>query len=323
MSLNHVAWHRDLLDGVVFSKKSEEKRVRILHVPIFGCCTLNNMHDGDFHYCRWWKKKKSELRTKRDKTGHLGKSSHPQTAKGRGRRTTVDGHSRATKEDTKRGFRSSIGVVKIEQPSCVKRESSESDRLALTEPLSRSIKAELTSDSESISSTESVKSEGESESVESQEFTNRRKQDTKGKLSSKSKQTPESTVASSSTCFKKRYILFLGNLPRGASQDDVIDHFSKRGVPITELRLLTDKESGKSKGCAFAEFSSSKTMQNALKFHRSKLQGRTINVEVTCGGGGRGEERLKKIRERNRTLRRTTTVKSGKVVKSKARTTNN
>ena len=114
---------------------------------------------------------------------------------------------------------------------------------------------------------------------------------------------------------QKRYILFLGNLPHEASHDDILGHFSKRGVPITDLRLLTDRESGKPKGCAFAEFSSCKAMQNAIKFHRSKLQGRTINVEVTCGGGGKGEKRQQKIRERNRTMRRTNTVKSGKVIK--------
>lgn len=114
---------------------------------------------------------------------------------------------------------------------------------------------------------------------------------------------------------KKRYILFLGNLPHSASHDDIIEHFSKRGVPVMDLRLLTDRESGKSKGCAFAEFSNNKQMQNAIKFHRSKLQGRTINVEVTCGGGGKGDKRQKKIRERNRTMRRVKTVKSGKTVR--------
>ncbi len=189
-------------------------------------------------------------------------------------------------------------------------ESSAESVKSSTESLKSSIKSMK-------SSTESLRSERESESVK--KSTNKQKQYTKTKLSSKSKESP-ATPTAAGTSFKKRYILFLGNLPRDASQDDIIDHFSKRGVAITELRLLTDKESGKSKGCAFAEFSGNKAMQSALKFHRSKLQGRTINVEVTCGGGGKGSERLKKIRERNRTLRRATTVKSGKVMKSKMRT---
>ena len=305
-------------------------------------------YDG-FHCCRWWKKKKSELRKKRDKT-NVGRSSHSQTDETKSKRT-IDRPSRTDQADPKRGFRSTVVAAKIEQPSRVKRESSDSDRLEFTKPLSRSIEAELTSGSESEStesmksstgspklsaesmksstqslkslttismksSTESLKSKRESESVK--KSTKKQKRDIKMKLS-RSKEKPESPSAapSAGTAFKKRYILFLGNLPRDASQDDIIDHFSKRGVAISELRLLTDKESGKSKGCAFAEFSGNKAMQGALKFHRSKLQGRTINVEVTCGGGGKGNERLKKIRERNRTLRRATAVKSGKVMKSK------
>jgi nucleolar protein 6 len=271
-----------------------------------------------FHCCRWWKKKKSELRKKRDNT-NVGRSSHPQTDKTKSK-GAIDRPSRAAQVDPKRGFRSSVVAVKIERPSRVKRKSSDSHQLAFTKPLSRSIEAELTSGSESESSTESLRLERESELVK--KSTNKQKQYSKTKVSSKSKQKRESpaTPTAAETSFKKRYILFLGNLPRDASQDDIINHFSKRGVAITELRLLTDKESGKSKGCAFAEFSGNKAMQSALKFHRSKLQGRTINVEVTCGGGGKGNERLKKIRERNRTLRRATTVKSGKVMKSKIRT---
>lgn len=102
---------------------------------------------------------------------------------------------------------------------------------------------------------------------------------------------------------KKRYIIFLGNLPKTISRDDIISHFEKRGVPISEFRLLTHKDSGKSKGCGFMELSSNVVMQNALKFHRSRISGKHINVEITCGGGGKGEERKKRIQDRNRKLR--------------------
>lgn len=105
------------------------------------------------------------------------------------------------------------------------------------------------------------------------------------------------------TTKRRRYILFLGNLPTAISRDEVISHFKKRGVPISEFRLLTHKDSGKSKGCGFMELSSGAAMQNALKFHRSRLLGKHINVEVTCGGGGKGEERKKRIQDKNRKLR--------------------
>ena len=112
---------------------------------------------------------------------------------------------------------------------------------------------------------------------------------------------------------KKRYLLFVGNVPKSASQEDVVSHFQKKGVPIVEFRLLTHKDSGNSKGCGFLELNSDKVMQNALKFHRSRLQGKHINVEVTCGGGGKSEGRRNKILEKNRKLRK----KMAKPVKNK------
>lgn len=73
------------------------------------------------------------------------------------------------------------------------------------------------------------------------------------------------------------------------------------------MRLLTPKNTAgkqttKSKGCAFLEFTSKQGLQQALKLHQSKLDGRTINVELTAGGGGTGEARMKKLQERNKEL---------------------
>lgn len=102
---------------------------------------------------------------------------------------------------------------------------------------------------------------------------------------------------------KRRYLLFIGNLRQTATQEEIVSHFERRGVCIAELRLLSHKDTGKSKGCGFMEFGSEKAMQNALKFHRSRVLGKCVNVEVTCGGGGRSENRRAKISEKNRTLR--------------------
>lgn len=246
---------------------------------------------------------------KRDKRdAAAGGKSSPRPSRSRSKTTA------APRASVRRGFRSNIeGISRVKQ-TCW---GNDQPALVSLAGSSHSLENELTSDSELTTppvSGEETDSELESTTT-SKNFS---KRNAKTKLLSDVKQKLESAT-STETSFKKRYILFLGNLPRTVSRDDVINHFSKRGVPIAELRLLTDKESGQSKGCAFAEFSSTKAMQNALKFHRSKLQGRTINVEMTCGGGGKGKERLKKIRERNRTLRRTTTVQSGKVIKYKNR----
>ena len=124
--------------------------------------------------------------------------------------------------------------------------------------------------------------------------------------------SPEPTKTKTS---KKRYILFFGNLPFDSTTEEIMTHFERRGVPIKDLRLLTNKETGKSRGCAFADFESNKTMQNALKFHRSRFKGKRINIEVTCGGGGSKENRKERIRDKNRTHRRKVNIKQGKYFK--------
>ncbi|KAF9448194.1 hypothetical protein P691DRAFT_775618 [Macrolepiota fuliginosa MF-IS2] len=105
----------------------------------------------------------------------------------------------------------------------------------------------------------------------------------------------------------QRFILFIGNLKYTTSIDSIKAHFSACDAP-PEVRLLTPKSSSagktttKSKGCAFLEFSDRTSIQQALKLHHSMLEGRMINVELTAGGGGKGEKRMEKLRERNKEL---------------------
>ncbi|KAI0040807.1 hypothetical protein FA95DRAFT_813898 [Auriscalpium vulgare] len=122
---------------------------------------------------------------------------------------------------------------------------------------------------------------------------------------------------------KQRLILFVGNLKYTTSKADILAHFADCGtlhMPVQQLlcshladpppsiRLLTPKAlkpgapKTKSKGCAFLEFSSRPALQQALKLHQSDLDGRRINVELTAGGGGKGEARLAKVKERNKGL---------------------
>ena len=74
------------------------------------------------------------------------------------------------------------------------------------------------------------------------------------------------------------------------------------------MRLLTPKVTrvgatvAKSKGCAFLEFSTGPALQAALRLHQSELDGRRINVELTAGGGGKGDGRLAKVKARNKQL---------------------
>lgn len=75
--------------------------------------------------------------------------------------------------------------------------------------------------------------------------------------------------------------------------------------PPPTIRLPTTKtaeSSSKSKGYAFLEFTDKKALQQALRLHHSELEGRKINVELTAGGGGKSEHRIKKLKERNKGL---------------------
>jgi nucleolar protein 6 len=121
-----------------------------------------------------------------------------------------------------------------------------------------------------------------------------------------------------------RSLFVLGNLKYTTSHDTIKEHFAACGMflrnlvysyiwnesldPPPTIRLLTPKQSAtgkptiKSKGCAFLEFSHRNALQQALKLHQSEVEGRRINVELTAGGGGKGESRLSKVKERNKEL---------------------
>lgn len=60
---------------------------------------------------------------------------------------------------------------------------------------------------------------------------------------------------------KKRYILFVGNLPYTADVSSILEYFKKHGTPAKEARMLSDKTTGKSRGCCFVEFETSRTQQ--------------------------------------------------------------
>ncbi|KAI9444704.1 hypothetical protein H4582DRAFT_1844707 [Lactarius indigo] len=118
---------------------------------------------------------------------------------------------------------------------------------------------------------------------------------------------------------KQRFILFVGNLKYTTTREAIQGHFSVCDPPPT-VRLLTPKVTrtgaivAKSKGCAFLEFSTRPTLQAALRLHQSELDGRRINVELTAGGGGKGDARLAKLKARNKELAAQRTRRSHKTV---------
>lgn len=98
-----------------------------------------------------------------------------------------------------------------------------------------------------------------------------------------------------------RYLLFLGNLAFDTTKEQIEEYFERVG-DVVAVRLLTDRDTGKPRGCAFLELADSATCNRALKLHHTILNGRKINVELSAGGGGNSSARRKKIADKNKKL---------------------
>ncbi|KAJ8662069.1 hypothetical protein O0I10_002401 [Lichtheimia ornata] len=101
----------------------------------------------------------------------------------------------------------------------------------------------------------------------------------------------------------KRFILFVGNLPKDTTSQELAAHFESVGE-LPTVRLMTHKDTNEPKGFAFVEFKDSETLNAALALHRSKFKKKQINVELTAGGGGKSQARKDKLKEKNDRLQK-------------------
>ena len=92
--------------------------------------------------------------------------------------------------------------------------------------------------------------------------------------------------------------LFVGNLSYQTMERDIQDHFAAAGV-VLNVNVMLDKFTGRSRGFAFVEFSSSEEAQRAVDMFNGKdLGGRALTVNIARpredrppregGGGGSG-----------------------------------
>lgn len=94
--------------------------------------------------------------------------------------------------------------------------------------------------------------------------------------------------------------LFIGNLSYNVTEDELRNAFSQFGE-ITDLKVITDRMSGRSKGIAFITFATEEAAQAAIEgMHNQEMDGRAIIVNVArpqvprenrgggFGGGSRG-----------------------------------
>jgi cold-inducible RNA-binding protein len=100
--------------------------------------------------------------------------------------------------------------------------------------------------------------------------------------------------------------LFLGNLAWDVKEDDLRGLFKEHDVSCDEVKLIHDRDTGRSRGFAFATFGSVAAAEDARrKLDGVELVGRTLHVDEASdkpkgrGGGGR-EKRGRGDRQRGR-----------------------
>lgn len=72
--------------------------------------------------------------------------------------------------------------------------------------------------------------------------------------------------------------IFVGNLKWETTEFQLKDLFSKYGT-VTSARVITEKETGRSRGFAFVEMQNNAEAEKALaELNGTELQGRNINV---------------------------------------------
>lgn len=91
--------------------------------------------------------------------------------------------------------------------------------------------------------------------------------------------------------------LYVGNLSYGTTEAQVRDLFSQAGE-VSEVTLITDRETGRPKGFGFIEMATEEGSKEAIKrFNGYLLDERTLTVnearprEERSGGGGFGGDR--------------------------------
>jgi cold-inducible RNA-binding protein len=91
--------------------------------------------------------------------------------------------------------------------------------------------------------------------------------------------------------------LYVGNLPFSATDESLTQMFQQAGQ-VESARIITDRDTGRSKGFGFVEMSSDQEAADAItRFNGADFEGRSLTVnearpmaprEGGGGGGGKG-----------------------------------
>ena len=86
--------------------------------------------------------------------------------------------------------------------------------------------------------------------------------------------------------------LYVGNLPFSADEDQVRELFGQNDRTVVEVRLITDRDTGRARGFGFVEMGSDEDAQGAIsELNGYSMDGRPLTVNEArerTGGGGTG-----------------------------------
>ena len=87
--------------------------------------------------------------------------------------------------------------------------------------------------------------------------------------------------------------LFVGNLPFSVDEPTLQELFGRNNRTVAEVKLITDRDTGRPRGFGFVEMGSDEEANQAIsELNDYELDGRKLNVneakERQSGGGGGG-----------------------------------
>ena len=88
--------------------------------------------------------------------------------------------------------------------------------------------------------------------------------------------------------------LYVGNLPFSADEDQVRELFGQNNRTVTEVKMITDRDTGRPRGFGFVEMANAEDAQGAIdELNGHNLGGRALTVNEarersSSGGGGGG-----------------------------------
>jgi len=86
--------------------------------------------------------------------------------------------------------------------------------------------------------------------------------------------------------------LFVGNLSFNANEEDVKEFFSEHGnLEAVEVRLPTDKVTGRMRGFGFVTFKTEEEAERGLLLNNKILKGRELRINLAEERQDRGGER--------------------------------